>query len=49
MKIVSWNSNMAFRKKANKILDETIDLLIIQESECIEKLNMDNFKIKPSR
>lgn len=48
MKIVSWNSNMAFRKKANEILDETIDLLIIQESECIEKLNMDNFKIKPS-
>ncbi|WP_461206642.1 exonuclease/endonuclease/phosphatase family protein [Clostridium sp. DL1XJH146] len=48
MKIVSWNCNMAFRKKANEIIDETIDLLIIQESECLEKVNIEKFPRKPN-
>jgi hypothetical protein len=39
---------MAFRKKYNEILDETIDILVIQECESLEKLNMDKFNIKPS-
>jgi len=42
MKIVSWNCNMAFRKKWTKILSEEPDLLIIQECENQEKLEPGN-------
>lgn len=48
IKIVSWNCNMAFRKKVKVILDETIDVLIIQECECIDKLSVNKWDIKPN-
>ena len=37
MKIISWNCNMAFRKKWRKIVAMKPDLLIIQECESKEK------------
>ena len=39
MKIVSWNCNMAFRKKAEFILGENPDIVVVPESECPEKLS----------
>jgi exonuclease III len=38
MKIITWNCNMAFRKKAGIILRQQPDILVIQECECPEKL-----------
>ena len=38
MKIITWNCNMAFRKKAEAILAFEPDILVIPECECIEKL-----------
>jgi len=38
MRIITWNCNMAFRKKADLILAYKPDILIVQECECIEKL-----------
>lgn len=38
MKIITWNCNMAFRKKAQFILVHQPDILIIPECENIEKL-----------
>lgn len=38
MKIISWNCNMAFRKKFEKITQLNPDLLVIQECENDEKL-----------
>ena len=38
MKIITWNCNMAFRKKADVILAYHPDILIVPECECIEKL-----------
>jgi len=38
MKIISWNCNMAFRKKYHKLLDSNPDIIVIQESENKEKL-----------
>ncbi len=38
MKIITWNCNMAFRKKADLILVHKPDILIVQECECPEKL-----------
>lgn len=42
MKIITWNCNMAFRKKAEHILTKLPDILIVQECEHPDKLN---FKI----
>lgn len=39
MKIISWNCNMAFRKKWPKILEQQPDILVIQECEHPEKFN----------
>ena len=38
MRIITWNCNMAFRKKANIILSYKPDILIVQECEHPEKL-----------
>lgn len=38
MKIITWNCNMAFRKKADMILTEQPDILIVPECECADKL-----------
>ncbi|MDK2979194.1 MAG: hypothetical protein PWP52_1908 [Bacteroidales bacterium] len=38
MKIISWNCNMAFRKKAEYILTEHPDILIVPECEHPDKL-----------
>ena len=38
MKIISWNCNMAFRKKHERIIEQSPDLLIIQECENKDKL-----------
>jgi exodeoxyribonuclease III len=38
MKIITWNCNMAFRKKAEYILKHQPDILIIPESEHPDKL-----------
>lgn len=37
MKIISWNCNMAFRKKSKAILDLSPDILVVQECEHISK------------
>jgi exodeoxyribonuclease-3 len=38
MKIITWNCNMAFRKKADLLLAHKPDILVIQECECPEKM-----------
>lgn len=38
MKIITWNCNMAFRKKAHLILAHQPDIVVIQECEHPEKL-----------
>lgn len=39
MKIITWNCNMAFRKKAYAIVAFKPDILIVPECECPDKLN----------
>jgi exonuclease III len=46
MKVITWNCNMAFRKKFHEIIDENPDLIVIQECEnedklqkCLSKIN----------
>ena len=48
MKIITWNCNMAFRKKAPAILALKPDLLIIQECEEPARLTFDRGVRKPS-
>jgi len=48
MKIITWNCNMAFRKKADVILAYEPDILIVPECECIEKLVFGQDIQKPS-
>src|SRR5476651_1263127 len=38
MKIITWNCNMAFRKKADLVLAHQPDILVVPECECPEKL-----------
>jgi exodeoxyribonuclease-3 len=38
MKFITWNCNMAFRKKAHAILAFKPDILIVPECECPDKL-----------
>jgi exodeoxyribonuclease-3 len=38
MKLISWNCQGAFRKKADIVLTHKPDILIVQECECIDKL-----------
>jgi len=39
MRIITWNCNMAFRKKYEKIMRHNPDLLVLQECENDNKLN----------
>lgn len=48
MKIITWNCNMAFRKKAGIILKHKPDILIVPECEDPGKLKFDDKTIKPS-
>ena len=42
MKIITWNRNMAFRRKANLLLAHKPDIIIIPECEHPDKLKFDN-------
>jgi len=48
MKIITWNCNMAFRKKADAILAYQPDILIIPECEHPEKLQFPDDTLKPA-
>jgi exonuclease III len=48
MRIITWNCNMAFRKKARLVTAYQPDLLIIQECECPERLLFDADIPKPT-
>lgn len=47
MKLITWNCQGAFRKKANIILAKTPDILIIQECENLEKLQSEKTLVLP--
>ena len=47
MKIITWNCNMAFRKKAKFILTHKPDILIIVECEHPDKLLYSDDTPKP--
>ncbi len=47
MKIIAWNCNMAFRKKAGLILKYQPDIVVIPECEHPDKLIFDNNTPKP--
>ncbi|MFZ4475055.1 MAG: endonuclease/exonuclease/phosphatase family protein [Saprospiraceae bacterium] len=48
MKIITWNCNMAFRKKAEFILTEQPDILIVPECENQERLSFGLYTKKPT-
>lgn len=48
MKIITWNCNMAFRKKAHFILAHNPDILVIQECEHPDKLFFSDDATKPT-
>ncbi|MGC4036936.1 MAG: hypothetical protein QM764_13340 [Chitinophagaceae bacterium] len=48
MKIIAWNCNMAFRKKADHILVHQPDILVIPECEHPEKLIFSDTLQKPN-
>ena len=48
MKVITWNCNMAFRKKAGLILAHKPDLLIVPECEHPDKLKFDADIPKPT-
>ena len=48
MKIITWNCNMAYRKKAVFILTHKPDILIVPECECPGKLLFTEGTPKPT-
>lgn len=48
MKIITWNCNMAFRKKAGLVLQHKPDILVVPECEHMDKLNFETHGIIPS-
>ena len=48
MKIITWNCNMVFRKKADIILAQKPDILIVPECEHPDKLIFKNDTLKPT-
>jgi exodeoxyribonuclease-3 len=49
MQIIEWNCNMAFRRKAARILAFKPDLLIVPECECLERLEFPPSVPKPTQ
>ena len=47
MRIITWNCNMAFRKKAELVLKYQPDILVIPECESPEKLQFDSVLPQP--
>ena len=47
MKIITWNCNMAFRKKAGFILKHKPDILVVPECEHPDKLQFTNKRHQP--
>jgi exodeoxyribonuclease-3 len=48
MKIITWNCNMVFRKKADIILAQKPDILIVPECEHPDKLIFKSDTVKPT-
>jgi exonuclease III len=48
MKIIEWNCQGAFRKKHNKVLSYSPDILIIPECENVDKLKFGNLMPTPN-
>ncbi len=48
MKIITWNCNMAFRKKADFILDDKPDILVVPECENPDKLLFSLYTPQPT-
>jgi exodeoxyribonuclease-3 len=48
MKIITWNCNMAFRKKAEFILEHKPDILIVPECEHPDKLKFSDGTLNPT-
>ena len=48
MKIITWNCNMAFRKKADLILAHKPDILVVPECESPDKLKFNAGTPKPT-
>jgi len=48
MRIITWNCNMAFRKKAEAILQYKPDILVVPECEHPDKLKFDDDTLKPT-
>jgi exonuclease III len=48
MKIITWNCNMAFRKKAAVILKHKPDILIVPECEHPDRLKFDDERLEPA-
>lgn len=48
MTIITWNCNMAFRKKANVILQHQPDILVVQECEHPDKINFTTHLQQPT-
>ncbi len=42
MRVITWNCNMAFRKKAHFIVSKSPDILIVPECESLEKLKFEH-------
>jgi hypothetical protein len=43
MNLITWNCNMAYRKKADSILAWMPDIVVVQECECPERLKFGLF------
>ena len=49
MKVITWNCNMAFRKKASFILEHKPDILVVPECEHPDKLLFEGDVQKPTQ
>ena len=48
LRIITWNCNMAFRKKAAHVLSYQPDILVVPECEHPDKLKFDNGTLAPT-